>query len=83
PEIYKLNVYSSKISFEDYKDIPRDTGMLGSLVIIYRTPHEGEGLTSRHKDREWTFDANTLTSLQSSPFLVYVAFYSVIEQQSH
>ena len=55
--------------------------MLGSLVVIYPTPYEGGELVLRHKDREWKFDANTLTTSQSSPSLAYVAFYSDIEHE--
>ena len=36
--------------------------MLGSLVIVYPTPHQEGELVLRHKDHEWTFDANSLTS---------------------
>ena len=55
--------------------------MLGSLVIIYPTSHQGGELVLRHKDREWTINANALTSLQSTPSLAYVAFYSDIEHE--
>jgi len=55
--------------------------MLGSLVIVFPTPHQGGELVLRHKDREWTFDANALMSLRSSPSLAYVAFYSDIEHE--
>jgi len=55
--------------------------MLGSLVIVYPTPHEGGELIPRHKDREWTFDANILTSSQPSPSIAYIAFYSDIEHE--
>ena len=55
--------------------------MLGSLVIVYPTAHQGGELVLRHKGREWKFDANALTSLQSSPSLAYVAFYSDIEHE--
>ena len=55
--------------------------MLGSLVIVYPTPHQGGELVLRHKDREWTFDANSLTSSQPSPSVAYVAFYSDIEHE--
>jgi hypothetical protein len=55
--------------------------MLGSLVIIYPTPHEGGELVLRHKGREWKFDAKTLTASQSSTSLAYVAFYSDIEHE--
>ena len=55
--------------------------MLGSLVIIFPTPHKGGELVLRHKDREWTFDANALMTLRSSPSLAYIAFYSDIEHE--
>lgn len=55
--------------------------MLGSLVIVYPTAHQGGELVFHHKEREWTFDANFLTSLQPSPSLAYVAFYSDIEHE--
>jgi hypothetical protein len=55
--------------------------MLGSLVVVYPTPHEGGELVLRHKDQEWKFDANTLTASQSFPSLAYVAFYSDIEHE--
>jgi len=42
--------------------------MLGSLVL-------------RHKDREWTLDANSLASSQPSPSVAYIAFYSDIEHE--
>jgi hypothetical protein len=55
--------------------------MLGSLVLIFPTPHEGGELVLRHKDREWKFDAKSLTTSQSSPSLAYVAFYSDTEHE--
>ena len=55
--------------------------MIGSLVIIYPTPHEGGELVLRHKGYEWKFDANSLTASQSSPSLAYVAFYSDLEHE--
>ena len=55
--------------------------MLGSLVIIYPTPHKGGELVLRHQDHEWKFDANSLTASRSSPSLAYVAFYSDLEHE--
>ena len=55
--------------------------MFGSLVIVYPTPHKGGELVLRHKDREWSFDANAMMSFQSTPSLAYVAFYSDIEHE--
>jgi len=67
--------------FKPHKDTPRGTDMLGSLVVIYPTAHEGGELVLRHKDHEWKFDANSLTASQSSPSLAYVGFYSDIEHE--
>ena len=67
--------------FKPHKDTPRGTDMLGSLVVIYPTTHEGGELVLRHKGREWKFDAKSLTASQSSPSLAYVAFYSDIEHE--
>ena len=53
--------------------------MLGSFVVVHPTANQGGELVLRHKEREWTFDSNALISLQSSPSLAYVAFYSNIE----
>ena len=55
--------------------------MLGSLVIIYPTPHKGGELVLRHKGHEWKFGAKTLASSRPSPSLAYVAFYSDIEHE--
>jgi hypothetical protein len=55
--------------------------MLGSLVIVYPTPHQGGELVLRHKDREWTFDANSMMLSQPSPSVAYVAFYSDTEHE--
>jgi len=67
--------------FKAHKDTPRGTDMLGSLVVVYPTPHEGGELVLRHKGHEWKFDANGLTSSRPSPSLVYIAFYSDIEHE--
>ena len=67
--------------FKAHKDTPRGTDMFGSLVVIFPTPHEGGELVLRHKDREWKFDAKSLTASQSSPSLAYIAFYSDIEHE--
>jgi len=67
--------------FKAHKDTPRGTDMLGSLVIVYPTPHKGGELVLRHKDREWTFDADSLISSQPFPSVAYVAFYSDIEHE--
>jgi hypothetical protein len=74
--------HSEKDSFfKKHTDTPRGTNMFGSLVVIYPIAHEGGELVIRHKDREWNFDAKSLTAPQSSHSLAYVAFYSDIEHE--
>ena len=55
--------------------------MFGSLVIVYPAPHQGGEFVLRHKDREWTVDANTLNYSQPSPSVTYIAFYRDIEHE--
>ena len=55
--------------------------MVGSLVVVYPTPHQGGELVLRHKGREWAIDENTLNHSQSSTSIAYVAFYSDIEHE--
>ncbi|KAF8823584.1 hypothetical protein HHX47_DHR10000284 [Lentinula edodes] len=40
-EPYKLNVYNESSFFKPHRDTPCGPNMLGSLVIIFRTTHEG------------------------------------------
>ena len=55
--------------------------MLGSLMVMYPTVHQGREFVLCHKEHEWTFDAKVLTSLLSSPSLTYVTFYSDVEHE--
>ena len=55
--------------------------MFGSLVIVYPTPHQEGEPVLRHKDREWTVDANALNSSQPSPSVTYIALYNDIEHE--
>ena len=50
-------------------------------MIVYPTTHEGGELVLRHQDREWKFDAKSLTLSKNSPSLAYVAFYSDVEYE--
>ena len=55
--------------------------MLGSLVIVYPTSHQGGELVLCHKDREWTFDPNSLISSKTPSSVAYIAFYSDTEHE--
>ncbi|KAJ7650770.1 hypothetical protein FB45DRAFT_1077932 [Roridomyces roridus] len=64
-ELYKLN------------DTPRNEDMIGSLVVIYPTAHEGGGLALEHGGKNWVFDsAAEISAAEETPALAYVAFYS-------
>ncbi|KAK7046439.1 Fe2OG dioxygenase domain-containing protein [Favolaschia claudopus] len=77
PELYKLNVYGPGAFFKAHKDTPRGDTMIGSLVIVFPTAHEGGGLTLEHDGKAWTFDsAKELSASKSTPAIAYVAFYS-------
>ncbi|KAK6984880.1 Fe2OG dioxygenase domain-containing protein [Favolaschia claudopus] len=77
PELYKLNVYGPGSFFKAHKDTPRGDDMLGSLVVIFPTSHQGGGLTLEHDGAAWTFDsASELAAANNKPVVAYVAFYS-------
>jgi len=54
--------------------------MIGSLVVIFPTPHKGGALILRHDGQEYTFDsAFELSRVENS--IGYVAFYSDVEHE--
>jgi len=55
--------------------------MVGSLVVVFPTPHSGGELVLRHGKNEWTFDGASLISSQPSPSIAYIAFYGDIEHE--
>ncbi|KAJ6568121.1 hypothetical protein B0H10DRAFT_2109921 [Mycena sp. CBHHK59/15] len=77
-EMYKLNVYGPGSFFKAHKDTPRGETMIGSLVVVFPTAHEGGALTLEHGGNTWTFDSAAMLAEPSSvtPKLAYVAFYS-------
>jgi len=96
-ELYKLNVYCQfhlihnfRISshakgkgsfFKPHKDTPRSVDMIGSLVIIFPTPHKGGTLILRHDGQEYFFDPGREFSQVQKPSVAYVAFYSDVEHE--
>ncbi|KAF7317562.1 Fe2OG dioxygenase domain-containing protein [Mycena kentingensis (nom. inval.)] len=74
-ELYKLNVYGPGSFFKEHKDTPRSQAMIGSLVIVFPTQHQGGALTLAHGTQSWKFDsASKLANNPSS--IAYVAFFS-------
>jgi hypothetical protein len=47
--------------------------MLGSLVIVFPTPHEGGALLVRHRGQEWSFDPGWEFTASRTPTIGRVA----------
>ncbi|KAF7291194.1 Fe2OG dioxygenase domain-containing protein [Mycena indigotica] len=76
-EMYKLNVYGPGSFFKAHKDTPRGDNMLGSLVVVLPTRHEGGALTLSQNESKWVFDsASQLQAHSGSSVVAYVAFFS-------
>ncbi|KAI0643322.1 hypothetical protein C8Q79DRAFT_172047 [Trametes meyenii] len=79
-ELYKLNVYGKDAFFKPHIDTPRGSGMFGSLVVVFPTPHEGGELVLRHDGKEWAFDAASLLSATQCS-IAFAAFFSDVEHE--
>jgi hypothetical protein len=57
--------------------------MVGSLVVVFPTPHEGGALLVRHGDQEWTLDPDLeLTSANArTPMFGFVALLKGVEHE--
>ena len=55
--------------------------MIGSLVVIFPTPHKGGTLILRHDGEEYTFDSSLELSRVDKPSVAYVALYSDVEHE--
>ncbi|KAJ7650800.1 hypothetical protein FB45DRAFT_26117 [Roridomyces roridus] len=76
-EMYKLNVYGPGSFFKAHKDTPRGEDMIGSLVLVFPTAHEGGALSLEHDGKKWVCDsAAEIAAAPQTPALAYVAFYS-------
>jgi len=55
--------------------------MIGSLVVIFPTPHQGGTLILRHDGQEYTFDSGLELPRVEKPSVGFVAFYSDVEHE--
>jgi len=55
--------------------------MLGSLVIIFPTPHEGGSLLVRQGGQEWSFDPGRELTTAHTPTIGYVALLNDVEHE--
>ncbi|KAI6140439.1 hypothetical protein BKA82DRAFT_1008889 [Pisolithus tinctorius] len=57
--------------------------MIGSLVIVFPTPHEGGELVLRKNDHERVVDfAKSMSESSQQPFVGYVSFFSDVEHEA-
>ena len=57
--------------------------MIGSLVIVFPTPHEGGAMLVRHRGREWSFDPSSswkFTTARTTN-ISYVVFLNDVEHE--
>ena len=55
--------------------------MIGSLVVVFPTPHEGGSLVLRHRGMEDTVDSGALLKDTQVPSIAYAAFFSDVEHE--
>ncbi len=67
--------------FKAHVDTPRSNTMIGSLVVILPTDHEGGSLIIRHGGKEWTFDSAQAVRSKSTLCASFVAFFSDVEHE--
>ncbi|KAH0832276.1 hypothetical protein J3R83DRAFT_13269 [Lanmaoa asiatica] len=74
-ELYKLNVYGEGDFFKPQQDTPRSESMVGSLVVVLPTQHEGGRLVLRQGTQEWILDFADKLSAATDPLVCFVAFF--------
>ncbi|KZV73770.1 hypothetical protein PENSPDRAFT_602316 [Peniophora sp. CONT] len=80
-ELYKLNIYGKDSFFKEHVDTPRSERMLGSLVIVFPTPHHGGELVLRpDSDDDYTFDSGNLLT-PGEARIGYAAFFSDVAHE--
>lgn len=76
-ELYKLLVYETGGFFLPHRDTEKAPGMLGTLIVVLPSAHEGGELIVRHDGRERTLDLRNLDPGE----LRYAAFYADCEHE--
>ncbi|KIJ14966.1 hypothetical protein PAXINDRAFT_12235 [Paxillus involutus ATCC 200175] len=80
-ELYKLNVDGKDDFFKPHKDTPRRIGMVGSLVVVLPTQHEGGQFVLRKDRKEWTIDFAEKFAAATEPSICFVAFFGDVEHE--
>lgn len=76
-DLYKLLVYETGGFFLPHRDTEKAPGMLGTLIVVLPSAHEGGELIVRHEGRERALDLRNLDPGE----LRYAAFYADCEHE--
>ncbi|KAH9953970.1 hypothetical protein BC827DRAFT_1272990 [Russula dissimulans] len=78
-ELLKLNVYGQGSFAHPHIYPPHRVGQrVGSLIIIFPTPHEGGTFFLTHENNKWFFDDGPELAAAPDPTIGYVAFFGDI-----
>jgi hypothetical protein len=75
----KVNVYEEGGFFKRHLDTPRNSKMIGSLVVCLPVPHSGGELSLRHEGKSVTIDWSQTED--SNDVVRWCAFYSDVEHE--
>ncbi|KAL1684029.1 hypothetical protein EV122DRAFT_200142 [Schizophyllum commune] len=77
----KLNVYGKGSFFKARKNTSPRENMLGSLLVVFPTPHEGGTIILRDKGEEWPLNSTPKISGNGKPHICFVVFPSGLEHE--
>ncbi|KAF8840622.1 hypothetical protein BDN67DRAFT_990258 [Paxillus ammoniavirescens] len=80
-ELYKLNVYGKGDFFKPHQDTPRGEGMVGSLVVVLPTQHEGGQFVLRNGRKEWAIDFTDKFAAATEPSICFITFFGDVEHE--
>ncbi|KAI5895360.1 uncharacterized protein SCHCODRAFT_02686761 [Schizophyllum commune H4-8] len=77
----KLNVYGKGSCYKARKNTSRKETMVGSLLVVFPTPHEGGTIVLRDKGEEWPLNSTPKISGNGKPHICFVVFPSCVEHE--
>ncbi|KAL1733983.1 hypothetical protein EV714DRAFT_203430 [Schizophyllum commune] len=77
----KLNVYGKGSFSKARKSTSRKETLVGSLLVVFPTPHEGGTIILRDKGEEWPLNSTPKISGNGKPHICFVVFPSGVEHE--